>query len=299
MATKRTDKCPKCEMCMKCTQLPGGGCYKSLEGKYGQMRSEVLHPLKVDQPFTLYASNWVDDGSTSDARYTFLKGKDGSIETVFNVTVNNGTPSLDLEDTFQFVFKKEGCANSSKIIHYGDKVQLYCLGSKKYIQCGRELGARGSCSGVSDSGGCKPGKWQTFIVTNGCSAVAKKTGPVCFGDCVRIHNVVWNLDITPAGAKGVWATLPGTNSNAILTILPKTGCMYADCTKQNAQHAAGHQKRLCANNPYAIQCTAGAIGKFFANLFSFRNVMIMITVLLVVIIILYFVYKIRTAPISQ
>jgi len=263
-------------------------CFSDLNGVYGTMRREVLHPICVNTPFTLWARNWI---SSDMGNFSFLQSVGGNLETFDRVTLSKEV----LESSFQFVFKKEGCVDSSATINYGDKVQLYCPATNKYMQCGA-----GTCSGVDDSGNCSDTKWQTFTVTG--DVTGDKTGPVCFGDNIRISQVLIggdNADITAAGGGGVWATKHNTNNNAILSIQPITGSVYEDPTNFVNEYVKTQKDDLCKSNPFAGPCVSSGLSNFFAGIAKFftstEGIFTIVGVVVAIIVIVIIIYYVRSS----
>lgn len=243
------------------TPQPAGcnaGSCLGQSGKYGQYRLDVQKSLCEDQIFTLWAKNWIS-GVTS--KFTFLRTNGTSFQT-FDQVVLSGD---ELDHSFQFCFRKQNCKNSTKEIRYGDKVQLYSIGSSTYQQCGS-----GTCSGVSGPGNCG-NDWQTFRIVDGNGQ--DKTGQiVCFDDDIRIRQIASNADVTAAGAGGVWATAADTNENSVLSIQPVSGCIYKDPTDFVNSYAVTQKKSLCERDPLNSECVGGffqnvgkALGKFFQS----------------------------------
>ena len=227
---------------------PIPSCYEGqTSGEHGEYREEVLKPLVAKKSlFTLEAKNWITGNKGAKS---FLKGSGGAIMTDDNVEV-----AKDKEFANEYIFKFENdVCTINPYVTYGSRVQLYCVGSNKYIQCGG-----GTCSGVDDSGECKTGSWQTFTI----ESATGKTGAVCYGDDITLNQTMGDFAaITPAGDRNVWATAKGTNGNAILTIQCVNGSIYVDPSDEMAAYENERINELCKRDPANAKCTAEFFNK--------------------------------------
>lgn len=226
-------------------------CFNEPKGPHGEYRNEIMNTLKLGDQFTLRALNWIGGKD----KYTFLQCQGGdAFQTIDNVVPS----STILDKSFIFTFTKEGCFEKNMQLLYGDRVQLKSVNTNKFIQCGA-----GTCSQVKESGNCEDGKWQSFTI----ESVDGKSGPICYGDKIRISQVVGDkADITPAGGKGMWATAHGSNQNSVLVILPVGGSIYKDPSKEMEEYNKTAISELCKKDPLNTQCTGSALLSFFKKI---------------------------------
>jgi hypothetical protein len=223
--------------------VTASACYSESYGDFGEYHSEIMEPMTTDTIFTLEARNWI---SAQEGAKTFLKGEEGALRTDDKVLIT----SEELNGVYQFRFMKENC-QTDKFILYGNRVQLYCVGTKQYVQCGA-----GTCSMVADSGECLKGKWQTFFIESSTG----KTGRVCFGDDIYIKQTTGNNPaITPAGDNNVWAQLSSENKtqNGVLSIKGKNGSIYKDPEQEMESYETQRCDEICTKDPVNPACTLG------------------------------------------
>lgn len=258
-------------------------CFSSTDGKFGEMVPEVLNPITLGSIFTLNFKNWI---SYPNGTFTFLTAPAPApfYPNALNTTEYVKLSTKPLDTTFQFMFQKMGCPITSGTINYGDRVQLVSY-AMRVAQC-----AWGTCSTVDpgDSGGCDPTKWQTFTVR---SAIGK-TGPVCFGDEIRITQTVGtNCSITAASASGVQCW-DGDYKNSSFYIFPVGGSLYVDPADYVADYETRQDGARCKLNPWDLSCIWSAITNFFHEIWIGVLIVVGIIVLILIIIVIYYVQQI-------
>lgn len=259
-------------------------CFYSTDGKFGEMVSEVLNPVSLRSIFTLNFKGWY---SGVTGTFTFLQssGSLGKIVQDSLLTKENVTISTKpLDTSFQFIFQKIGCSDSSSTIHYGDRVQLvnYAL---RVAQC-----AAGTCSTVSpnDYGDCLTKSWQTFTVRSATG----KTGSVCFGDEIRLtQTATGNCNICAGSGEEV-ICYNGDNDNSVLIIYPVGGSLYVDPTEWVAWYSDHQFDWKCKANPWDLSCIWEKITNFFHEVWI--GVLIFLAIV-IIFLILMFIYYARQA----
>ena len=234
-----------------------------------------LETIDLSQPiipgeteFTLRSWNWVPSAKNN---FTFMYGDGEWYGSDDNVSPN-GVDSL--EEKYQFVFTKENCLGDQKKVNYGDKVHLKQKTFDKYAQCGA-----GTCNFVNSPGDCKIESWKTFTIVSNSG----KSGPVKFGDDIRIQQTVGtNCSITTAGDKATWCT-DGSHNNSLMIIYPPTGTIYKNYNASvNSYDTKIRDNQLAKLNPFAS--TMDSIGNFFGNFFGTLVNPIFIVIIIAVIV---------------
>lgn len=230
-------------------------------------------------PITIRAWNWIPVPSCG----TFLYSE-GSWFGTNNSVVPTTAP---LDDKYQFIIAK--CDITNPAINYGDMVALLSVGSRKYMQCGA-----GTCSGVDDRG-CTPTSWQSFTI----ESTEGKTGPVNYGDPVRIRQVVGNkCAVTAAGDTKTWCA-DNNHVNSYMIILPANGSVYIDPTAETKYYTDKlRDKDFQILDPLAAggQGLLNKIGDWFGGISDgIRNTLIvMVLILFAIVIAIVVMFKSRT-----
>lgn len=253
-------------------------CFSSTDGEFGEMVPEVLNPVNIGSVFTLNCKGWI---SSSTGTFTFLQTIDDAILTVTDVALS--TKPLDASvhpsQSFQFQFTKIACPDSDPfVINYGDRVQL--VNNKlKFAQCGA-----GTCSLVDDYGGCQTESWQTFTVVSATG----KTGPVCFGDEIRLTQTAGTqCNMSAAGDNSVFC-VNGDTANSVFIIFPVGGSLYVDPAEYVANYAKHQHDDLCKANPWDPSCIWAAIINFFHEIWIGVLIFVGIVILIIILVIIYY-----------
>lgn len=252
-------------------------CFSSTDGKFGEMVQEVLNPITLGSIFTLNFKNWIS-GITGTFTFLTTPNNPGDPEDGLYTTEYTTLSTEPLDTSFQFIFQKLGCPNSDPTINYGDRVQLVSY-KMRYIQCGA-----GTCSTVTKTGGCNTLSWQTFTIRSATG----KTGPVCFGDELRITQTVGtNCSITAASG-GMVECWDGDFKNSSFFIFPVGGSLYVDPTEYVEWYKKHQNDYLCEENPWDLSCIWKAITNFFHEIWIGVLIVVGVIILLTILIIIYY-----------
>ena len=254
-------------------------CFSSTDGKFGEMVPEVLNPVSISSIFTLNCKGWI---SYPNGTFTFLQNVDDALLTVDKVTLSTKPLDASLPDpsqSFQFMFQKFSCPDSDPIvINYGDRVQLV-TNRMRYAQCGN-----GTCSSVTDYGGCQTGSWQTFII----NSATGKTGPVCFGDEIRLTQTAGTqCNMSAADDNSVFC-VNGDTDNSVFIIFPVGGSLYVDPAEYVADYKAKQDGKRCKANPWDPICIWTTIINFFHEIWIGLLIFIGVVIVIIILVIIYY-----------
>lgn len=257
----------------KTNECNGGTSYASNKDKYCGYSGRFLggcelHP-DAKQPVEIWAGGPIDEKikftlkapgylNPGEGVQTFLyQSKGGLGEFALNTDDSMIVQkNVNLPKEYHFVFGRFGteCTPSDmRDVHYGDKVQLVSAESQTIVKCGG-VGRHCDADRQVKDASCKDTEWETFIIRPKDNT---KKGNVCFGDEIRLEYLAdTGTKLYLAAGDGGYTLLADVrNKNTVLELLPKSGSIYADPTKELDFLNENRDSEICKNSAWDPNCS--------------------------------------------